>query len=221
MDVEVQQALLRLAALDASERLSGAETLCSLLSELDLDASADAGVQLCAALRAGGAVELLCGLLRGTEQQQEEQEPQQQAVLRQRALFALGNMCSGETDTAAAETRGLLLRCGGVEPLLACAASTGEGTGGEGTGGEAGVQASDGVQTCLLACGAMQHLCREPAWCKALVQRDVVPLLEKLVRARGGGGGGGGSSNLTLSLTLILTLTLTRRPPPRPAPRLA
>ena len=113
MDVEVQQALLRLASLDASERLSGAETLCSLLSELDLDASADAGVQLCAALRAGGAVELLCSLLRGTEQQQEEQEPEQQPssfVLRQRALFALGNMCSSETDTAAAETRGLLLR---------------------------------------------------------------------------------------------------------------
>ena len=177
---EAQQVLLRLASLDASERLSGAEALCSLLSELDLDASADAGVQLCAALRAGGAVELLCGLLRGTEQpeeQEEKQEPQQQAVLRQRALFALGNMCSGETDTAAAETRGLLLRCGGVEPLLACAASTGEVT-----GGEAEVQASDGVQTCLLACGAMQHLCREPTWCKALVQRDVVPLLEKLVR---------------------------------------
>ena len=180
---EAQQALLRLASLDASERLSGAEALCSLLSELDLDASADAGVQLCATLRAGGAVELLCGLLRGTEQEEEDEEAQPFfSVLRQRALFALGNMCSAETDTAAAETRALLLRCGGVEPLLECAASTGEGTG-QGTG-EAEMQTSDGVQTCLLACGALQHLCREAAWCKALVQRDVVPLLERLVRTR-------------------------------------
>ena len=101
---EAQQVLLRLASLDASERLSGAEALCSLLSELDLDASADAGVHLCATLRAGGAVELLCGLLRGAEQQQQQQEATS-SLLRQRALFALGNMCSAETDTAAAEQR--------------------------------------------------------------------------------------------------------------------
>ena len=188
---EAQQVLLRLASLDASERLSGAEALCSLLSELDLDASADAGVHLCATLRAGGAVELLCGLLRGAEQQQQQQQEATSSLLRQRALFALGNMCSAETDTAAAETRALLLRCGGVEPLLMCASITGEGSGGEGTGGAMGqtadgVQTSDGVQTCLLACGAMQHLCREAAWCKALVQRDVVPLLERLVKPHPG-----------------------------------
>ena len=128
---EVQQALRCLASLDASEQLSGAEALCRLLSELDLEASADAGTHLCATLRAGGAVELLCGLLRGKalgtasqeEGQQEEgqeeaqEEGQEEAreearegpppspVLRQRALCALGAMCSVETDRAAAESR--------------------------------------------------------------------------------------------------------------------
>ena len=63
---QVQQALRCLASLDASEQLSGAEALCRLLSELELEASADAGAQLCATLRSGGAVELLGGLRRGT-----------------------------------------------------------------------------------------------------------------------------------------------------------
>ena len=119
---EVQQALRCLASLDASEQLSGAEALCRLLSELELEASADAGAQLCATLRSGGAVELLCGLLRGTaldtappeeaqeELQEEGQEearegPPPSSVLRQRALRALGTMCSMETDRAAAESR--------------------------------------------------------------------------------------------------------------------
>ena len=124
---QVQQALRCLASLDASERLSGAEALCRLLSELDLEASADAGAGLCATLRAGGGVELLCGLLRGKAlvtapreegQQEEAQEkareeargearegPPSSPVLRQRALRALGAMCSVETDRAAAESR--------------------------------------------------------------------------------------------------------------------
>ena len=34
----------------------------------------------------------------------------------------------------------------------------------------------------MLACAALEQLCREGAWCRALVQRDVVPLLERLVR---------------------------------------
>ena len=111
---EVQQALRCLASLDASEQLSGAEALCRLLSELELEASADAGAHLCATLRAGGAVELLCGLLRGkalgTAPQEEGQEearegPPSSSVLRQRALRALGAMCSVETDRAAAESR--------------------------------------------------------------------------------------------------------------------
>ena len=124
---QVQQALRCLASLDASEQLSGAEALCRLLSELDLEASADAGTHLCATLRAGGAVELLCGLLRGKalgtapqeegqqekgqeEAQEEGQEearegPPPSSVLRQRALRALGTMCSVETDRAAAESR--------------------------------------------------------------------------------------------------------------------
>ena len=123
---EVQQALRCLASLDASEQLSGAEALCRLLSELELEASADAGAHLCATLRAGGAVPLLCGLLRGKalgtappEEAQEEareegqEEGQEEAregpppspVLRQRALRALGAMSSVETDRAAAESR--------------------------------------------------------------------------------------------------------------------
>ena len=86
---EVQQALRCLASLDASEQLSGAEALCRLLSELGLEASADAGAHLCATLRAGGAVELLCGLLRGKalgtapqeegEQEGQEEEGQEEA----------------------------------------------------------------------------------------------------------------------------------------------
>ena len=47
-----------------------------------------------------------------------------------------------------------------------------------------GLQTCDeGVQTCVLACAALEQLCREGAWCRALVQRDVVPLLESLVRS--------------------------------------
>ena len=106
---EARQALLRLASSSAPERLSGAEALCRLLSELELDPSADAGAHLCAALRAGGGVELLCRLLCDAEQL----EP----VLRQRALFALGNMCSHEVDAAASETREQLLRYIFREPL--------------------------------------------------------------------------------------------------------
>ena len=34
----------------------------------------------------------------------------------------------------------------------------------------------------MLACAAMEGLCSEGAWSKALVQADVVPLLERLVR---------------------------------------
>ena len=45
-----------------------------------------------------------------------------------------------------------------------------------------GVQTSDdAARTCVLACAAMEQLCREAAWCRALVQCDVVPLLERLV----------------------------------------
>ena len=35
----------------------------------------------------------------------------------------------------------------------------------------------------MLACAALEQLCREGAWCRALVQQDVVPLLERLVRS--------------------------------------
>ena len=94
--------------------------------------------------------------------------------------------------------------------------------------GGAGLQASDdgvqtcddglqtcdeGVQTCVLACAALEQLCREGAWCRALVQRDVVPLLERLVRHEEDEvvhhAAGALPPPLTATRTLTLTLTLT------------
>lgn len=151
MAADVRDLVHWLGSSQLEEALDGADALCEVLGV----AYGDEGATFCAALRAEGAIPLLQRLLSSPE-----------PIIQQRALFALGNMCSGAVDPASDETKRLLLAAGGAEPLLACARSEDE-------------------EVRLLAAGALQNLCHDATWSRALVQLDVVPLLEELVRRRG------------------------------------
>ena len=84
------------------------------------------------------------------------------AELRQMALELLANLSSDAVDATSSETKRDLLECGGDLPLMACLKSTDD-------------------LVVKLACGALQNLCQDVAWCEVILENKAHTDLERLL----------------------------------------
>ena len=81
------------------------------------------------------------------------------------ALLVLGNLCSDAVDPASHLTKRILLRC---RPSAESALLDGT--------------YSDDPAVVLLACAALQNLCQDEAWARAVISCGFLPRLDQLVR---------------------------------------
>ena len=137
-----------LASTDADVRQEAARQISAFVSE----AYGEEGAELGAALREGGIVSQLAGLV-GDES----------AEVRAHALLALGNLCSDSVDPNSSSTKALLLELGMEKALLK------------------NMQAGADESVLLVACATLQNLCHDAAWARRVVSAGVESRLEALV----------------------------------------
>ena len=137
-----------LASTDSDVRQEAARQISAFVSE----AYGEEGAELGAALREGGIVSQLAGLV-GDES----------AEVRAHALLALGNLCSDSVDPNSSSTKALLLELGMEKALLK------------------NMQAGADESVLLVACATLQNLCHDAAWARRVVSAGVESRLEALV----------------------------------------